>query len=147
MERGGVCPRRDLGDKGLNQNKVLCSSSGVELPMVNNHAGFPTLPALGRQIPGYPPVSGSRTALTRIPPCRLFYVASLSAFLSTSCGSPSFSLQRVSRLDCWSSHEWSKVQGYWCCCRLLRIVPIKVADYLLGVHDSQGRFPGVSSSG
>ena len=51
--------------------------SGVKLPMVNYHVGFPTLPAPGRQISGYPPTSGSRTALTQIPPYRLFFVASL----------------------------------------------------------------------
>ena len=44
--------------------------------MVNYHAGSLALPAPGRQISGYPPASGSRTTLTRIPPCRLFLVAS-----------------------------------------------------------------------
>ena len=67
---------RDLDDKGLGQNKVLCSSSGVELLMVNYHAGSPALPAPGRQISGYPPASGSRTTLTRIPLCHLFLIAS-----------------------------------------------------------------------
>ena len=45
-----------------------------------HHAGSPALPAPGRQIFGYPPASGSRTALTRIPSCRLFLVASLGVF-------------------------------------------------------------------
>ena len=45
--------------------------------MVNYHAGSPAaLPALGRQISCYPPDSGSRTTLTRTPPCRFFLVAS-----------------------------------------------------------------------
>ena len=45
--------------------------------MVNYHAGSPAaLPAPRRQISGYPPASGSRTTLTRIPPYRLFLVAS-----------------------------------------------------------------------
>ena len=154
MERGGVCLRgdlfeeglvwrRDLDDKGLGQNKVLCSFSGVELPIINYHAGSPTLPALRRKISGYPPASGSRIALTRIPLFRLFLVASFSAFLSMSCWSPLFSLQRVSRLDCWSSHGRSGVWGHWCCCRLLRMVPVESADHLLQVHDGQKRFSGV----
>ena len=45
--------------------------------MVNYHAGFPAaLSAPGRQISGYPPVSGSRTTLTQIPSCHFFLVAS-----------------------------------------------------------------------
>ena len=44
--------------------------------MVNYHAGSPALPAPGRQISGYPPASGSKTTLTRIPPCYLFLIAS-----------------------------------------------------------------------
>ena len=43
MERGGVCLRKDLDNKGLGQNKVLYSSLGVELLMVNYYAGFPAL--------------------------------------------------------------------------------------------------------
>ena len=63
--------------------------------MVNYHAGSPTLPAPGRQISGYPPASGSRTTLTRIPPCRLFFVASsllphLARFLARSVDRPHF---------------------------------------------------------
>ena len=104
---------RELDDKGLGQNKVLCSSSGVKLLMINYHAGSLALPAPGRQISGSPPASGFRTTLTRILPCllflvasslspfpcRLFLVASLGALLSASCWSPSFSLCR--QLDCW----------------------------------------------
>ena len=70
--------------------------------MVNYHAGFPALPAPGRQISGYLPASGSRTTLTRIPPCRLFLVVSLGALLSASCRPPSFTLRK--ELD------------YWLCC-------------------------------
>ena len=44
--------------------------------MVNYHAGFPALPAPRRQISGYPPAFGSIITLTRIPPCRLFFVVS-----------------------------------------------------------------------
>ena len=35
---------RDLDDKGLGQNKVLCSSSGVKLPTVNCHCRLPDTP-------------------------------------------------------------------------------------------------------
>ena len=40
--------RRDLDNKGYGQNKVLCSFSEVELPIVNEHAGSPMLPATER---------------------------------------------------------------------------------------------------
>ena len=40
--------------------------NGVELQMNNYHAGSPALPAPGKQISGYLPASGSRTALTWI---------------------------------------------------------------------------------
>ena len=76
--------RRDLDDEGLGQNKVLCSFSGVELPMVNSYAGFLALPVPGKQISGYLPTSGSRTTLTQIPPCRLFLITSLGVLLSAS---------------------------------------------------------------
>ena len=95
MERGGVCSRKDLDDKGIGQSKVLCSSSGVELPMINYHAGFLPLSASGKQISGYPPASGSnRTTLAWTPPCHLFLVASsyLARFLARLVGCPSFCL-------------------------------------------------------
>ena len=85
VERGGVCLIKDLVDEGLGQNKVLYSSSGVELPIINYHTGSSTLPVPGRQICGYSPTSGSRTTLTRIPPCCFFLVASLSALCSSFC--------------------------------------------------------------
>ena len=89
---------RDLNDKGRGRNKVLCSSLGVELLMVNYHLGSPALPAAGRQISGYPPAFGSRTILTRISPCQLFLVASfllphLARFLACLfAGRPHFRL-------------------------------------------------------
>ena len=63
--------------------------------MVNYHAGSPTLPAPRRQISGLLPASSSRTTLTRIPPCRLFLVASslsphLARFLARFAGRPRF---------------------------------------------------------
>ena len=58
--------------------------------MVNYHAGSPAAsPAPGRQISGYPPASGSRTTLTRTPPCHLFLVdSSLSPHLSRFIARP-----------------------------------------------------------
>ena len=64
----------------------------------NYHASSPAAPfAPGRQISGYPPASGSRTTLTRIPPCRLFLVASslsphciLVRFVAHPVGCPRF---------------------------------------------------------
>ena len=63
--------------------------------MVNYYAGSLILPAPGRQISGPPPASGSRTALTRIPPCHLFLVTSslslhLARFLSRPDGCSHF---------------------------------------------------------
>ena len=104
--------RRDLDDKGLDQNKVLYSSSGAELPMVNYYIDSPTLPTPGRQISGYPPASGFKTTLTRISLSRLFFVASFGALLSAPCWLSSFSL--CGELDYWLGHGQSGVQGYWC---------------------------------
>ena len=85
MERGGVCLRRDLDDKELGQSKVLCSSSKVELPMVNDHTDFPALSVPGKQISGYPPASSSsRTTLIQTPPYCLFLVVLLGASISAS---------------------------------------------------------------
>ena len=63
-----------------------------------HHVGSPTLPPPGRQISGYPPASSSRTVLTRIPFCCLFFVASplsphLARFLARSVGRPCFCLR------------------------------------------------------
>ena len=68
--------------------------------MVNYYADSPALlPPLGRQISGYPSASGSRTTLTRIPPCRPFLLASslsshlaphLAHFLARFAGLPRF---------------------------------------------------------
>ena len=69
-----------------------------------HHAGFTTLSTPGRQISGYLLASGSRSTLTRISLCRLFFIASLGVFLSTFCWSTSFLLKRPGGLECWSSH-------------------------------------------
>ena len=81
MEGKKTCLRMDLVDKELGQNKVLCISSGVKLPIVNYHAGSPALSALEKQIFGYLPASSSKTALTQILFCHPFFLTSLSAFL------------------------------------------------------------------
>ena len=68
---------KDLDDKGLVQNKVLCSYSGVKLPMVK----LP-LQALQRSLHQEDRFLASRrllavrTTLTQILPYRLFLVAS-----------------------------------------------------------------------
>ena len=99
VERGGVCSRkdlfegetwmiRDLDDKGLGQNKVLCSSSGVELLWSTTmQAPRQRSPRQGDRSPATCRLLALRTALTRIPPCRLFLVTSLSAFSASWCAS------------------------------------------------------------
>ena len=67
----------------------------VVLQELNCHySGSPALPTPERQIFGYPPASGSRIALTWIPPCCLFLVASsyLACFLARLVGRPCFCL-------------------------------------------------------
>ena len=70
-----------------------------------HHAGSPALPAPGRQIFGYPPASGSKTALTRISLYCLFLVASFGAssylahFLVRSVGRPCFCFMRSWTVD------------------------------------------------
>ena len=60
-----------------------------------HHAGSPAFRVTERQFSGYPPASGSRTALTQIPLCRPFFVASsyLARFLARSVGRPRFRLR------------------------------------------------------
>ena len=68
---------RDLDDKGLGQNKVLYSSSGVKLPRRLPNTLY------ARETDLWLPAGFwlFRTTLTQIPPCRLFLVASsLSLF-------------------------------------------------------------------
>ena len=98
---------RDLDDKRHSQNKVLCSFSRVELPMVNYHTGFLALPALERRISSYPPASDPRTVLTRISPYRLFLVASFGTLLSAFCWSPLFPLCK--QQDCWLGHGRNRI--------------------------------------
>ena len=90
---------KDLDDKGLGQNKVLCSSSGVELPMVKLPLQAPRHSLRqGNRSPTSRRLLALRTILTRIPPCclflidfsllplpcRLFLVTSLGVLLSAS---------------------------------------------------------------
>ena len=71
--------------------------------MGNYPAGSPAaLPAPGKQISSYPPASGSRTTLTRIPLCRLFFVA--SSLLPLPCRLFLVALLGASsNAFCWSS--------------------------------------------
>ena len=148
MEGEEVCSKRDLDDKGLGQSKVLCSFSGVKLPMVNYHAGFLALPAPERQISNYPPAFGSRrTTLTWTPPCRLFLVAfslsprlarllaHLGVLLSASCRSLLFPLERLSGLDYWPSHRWCGIDCRKIRRRLVKMVLVERGDDLFKVLD------------
>ena len=68
---------RDLDDKELGQNRVLCSFSGVELPMVELPLQAPRRSLRqGERSPASCRLLTLRTTLTRILPCRLFLVAS-----------------------------------------------------------------------
>ena len=115
VDRGEICLRREtwlkryLVKERLGQNKVLCSSLGVELQMFNYHAGSLAFSALRRQISGYLLTSGSKTVLTRILPCHFFFVASLGALFSASCRLPLFPL--CGELDRGLGNGLSGVQG------------------------------------
>ena len=124
----------------------------------NYHAGSPAaLFAPGRQIFSYPPASGSKTTLTRILLCRLFFVVSsllphlayilacFGALCSVSCRSPS--LLFGGELDHWLSHGQSGVQGCWCRRRLLRVVLVEGADHLPEGMTAEEGSQVLSSSG
>ena len=108
---------RDLDDKGLGQNKVLCSSSGVELPW-----------QLLCRLPGS--ASHARETDLRLPagfwlwnhtdsdsslsplPCRLFFVASsllphLTCFIARPIGCPRFCLRGSVGLAVGLAIKWS----------------------------------------
>ena len=106
---------RDLDDKGLGQNKVLCSSSKVELPWSTTMQAPRRSPRQEDRSPATRRLLALRTALTRIPPCRFFLDASsLSPRLvrlarfgilhSAFCRSSLFPLERLGGLDYWPSH-------------------------------------------
>ena len=107
---------RDLDDKGLGQNKVLCSSSRVELPWSTTMQAPQHSLRQGDRSPAsyrllalelhwlrFLFVASSLSSLL----CRLFFVASLSALFSASCQSPLFPLRK--ELDCWPGHGRSEV--------------------------------------
>ena len=97
VERGGVCSRkdlfegetwmiRDLDDKGFGQNKVLCSSSGVELPWSTTmQAPRQRSPRQGDRSLATRRLLALRTALTWIPSCYLFLVTSFGASSASWC--------------------------------------------------------------
>ena len=92
----------------------------------------------GRQISGYLLVSGSKTARTQIPLYCLFLVASFGMFLSMSCWLSPFLLQRLSGLDCWSSHWWYGINSRRSHSRLVRMVFVEQVDRLSKVLDRWG---------
>ena len=68
---------RDLDDKGHGQNRVLCSSSGVELPIVKLPLQAPQRSLRQKdRSPASRQLLAFRTTLTWILPCRLFFIAS-----------------------------------------------------------------------
>ena len=75
---------RDLDDKGFGQNKVLCSSSRVELPIVKLPLQAPQrfLRQEDRSPVSYQ-LLALKTTLTWILPCRLFLV--ISSLSSLPC--------------------------------------------------------------
>ena len=135
MEKRGVCLRRDLV-------RIRCCVV-LQRSQTANYAGSSALLAPARQISGYSPAYDSRTALTWIPLCYLFFVASLSAFLSAFCWLPLFLLQRLSGLNCWSSHQWYSVDSRKSCCWLVKMVFVEWADKFSKVLDHWGWLPGV----
>ena len=86
VKRKRDCSRKDLVDERLDQNKVLCSSSEVELLIVNHNTGSLALHAPKRRISGYLPAYDFRIALTRISSCCFFFVASLGTLFSAFYG-------------------------------------------------------------
>ena len=160
MERRGVCSRkdlierRDLDDKGLGQKKVLCSFSGVELPWSTTMQAPRHSLCQGDRSPATRRLLTFRTALTQIPSCRLFFVASslsthlaclprLGALCSASCQSFLFPLERLGGLDCWSSHRWCGVDCKRSCRWLVRVVLVERTDEHSKVLDCWGWLPGV----
>ena len=153
---------KDLDDKGLGQNKVLCSSSEVELPWSTTMQAprqrslrqGDRSPAIRRLLTlephwlGFLLVASSFSPL----PSRLFFVpfflsphlarvlARFGVLCSTSCRS--FLLSFGKELDCWLSHGRSGVLGCWCRCRLLRVVRVEGINHLPELHDGRRRFPG-----
>ena len=136
---------RDLNDKGLGENKVLCSSSGVKLPWSTTmQAPRQRSPCQRDRSPAIRWLLALRTALTWIPLCRLFLVASslspcltrqacLGALCSAFCWS--FLLLLDGELDCWSSHRWRGVNGRRSRCRFVRMVLVEQADELSKMLD------------
>ena len=121
MEREGVSLKRNLDDKGLGQNKMLCSFSRVKLPPYK----LPRAPP-ERQISGYLPAYGSRTTLTWIPAYYLSFIVSFGMLFSASCQSPL--LLFGGELDYWSSHWYCNVDGRRSHCCLIRMVLVEQAN-------------------
>ena len=144
---------RDLDDKGLGQNKVLCSLSGIELPMIKLSLQAPRrslcqrdrFPATCRLLTLKPQWLGFLlVASFLLPlPCRFFLITSFGAFFSVSCRPPSFWFERLSRPGCWSNHWWCGVDSRKSCYRLVRMVLVERADELSKVLDRWGWLPDI----
>ena len=123
-------------DKKRDLIRIRCCVVLQELNCL--YAGSPT--KLRRQIFGYPLASSSRTTLTRISPYCLFLLASLGAFLSASCRSPSFLFGGE---DYWSGYWWRGIDGRKSRCWLVKMVLIEQANELSKVLDRWGWLPGI----
>ena len=140
---------RDLDDK------VLCSSSEVELPWSTTMQAFrQRFPCQGDRSPATHWLLALKTALTRIPPCCLFLVASflslcfarlarLGTFCSVCCQLSSFLLEKLGGLDCWPSHWWCSVNCRRSRHQLVKVVFVERADKFSKVLDRWGWLPGV----
>ena len=134
---------KNLDDKGLGQNKVLCSSSRVELLWSTTMQALWRSLHQGDRSPTTRRLLALRTSLTWIPLCHLFLVASslsprlvhLGAFRSASCRLSLFLLERLSEDGYWSSHWWCCIDGRRSFCRLVRMVLVERADELSKVLD------------
>ena len=78
---------RGLDNKGLGQNKVLCSSSEVELSWSTTMQALQRSPHQKNRSPATRRLLAFRTVLTRIFPYCLFIVASSLSLLSASSAS------------------------------------------------------------
>ena len=146
---GELIQRRELDDKRLGQNKVLCSSFRNWIANGQLLCRLPNAPC-ARETYLWLPVGfwllelywlGFLLVLSSLSSCLARLLARLGALLSASCQLSLFPLD--GELDCWLSHRRSKDRGCWCCCRLFWIVFVESADHLPEMHDCQRRFPGI----
>ena len=79
-------------------------------------------------------ISDSDSSLSPFP-CCFFLVTSFGVLFSASCWSPSFPLERLDGLDCWSSHWWCDIDCRKSRRRLIRVVLMERANELSKMLD------------